>query len=124
MATRVATPAAEGRGVLGRGGVGGGAFEAASPGQSKEPGQSKRLEQITALRFNYSPPDTTSPLFVFTALAYHRAASRELQHGNISSPPPPSRLSFFHSFFLSLPLGDTREVDCSPSPRVLLFDFD
>lgn len=85
-------------------------FEAASPRQSKEPGQSKRLEQITALRFNYSLPDTTSPLFVFTALAYHRAASRELQHGNISNPLTTTTTTTFLSFFFSL--DDTREVDC------------
>lgn len=81
-------------------GVSRGAFEAASPGQSKEPGQSKRLEQITALRFNYNPPDTTSLLFVFTALAYHRAAppgSPTWKH----IKPLPTFLPFFRSLLPS-----------------------
>lgn len=55
-------------------------------GAAEGAGQSKRLEQITVLLFNYSQPYTTSLLFVFTALAYHRMASRELEHGNISRP--------------------------------------
>lgn len=91
----------------GGGGVSKGAFEAASPGQSKELGQSKRLEQITALRFNYSPPDTTSPLFVFTALAYHRTPLPPPPPGKSNmeayqAPPPPTFLSFSLSRSLSV----------------------
>lgn len=67
--------------VRGRGRGGRGAvvmlFEAVPAGAAEGAGQSKRLEQITVLLFNYSQPYTTSLLFVFTALAYHRIASRE-----------------------------------------------
>lgn len=70
-------PVVKRRGRSGRGVVEG-LFEAAAPGQSKELGNQRGLEQITALLFNYSQPDTTSLLFVFTALAYQRMASREL----------------------------------------------
>lgn len=70
-------PIVKRRGQSGRGVVVG-LFEAASAGAAEGAGQSKRLEQITVLLFNYSQPYTTSLLFVFTALAYHRMASREL----------------------------------------------
>lgn len=49
-------------------------------------GQSKRLEKITLLLFNYSRPYKTSVLFVFAALAYRCKASWKLKHGNISRP--------------------------------------
>lgn len=70
-------PVVKRRGRSGRGVVAG-PFEAASARAAEGAGQSKGLEQITVLLFNYSQPNTTSLLFVFTALAYHRTASWEL----------------------------------------------
>lgn len=105
-----------------RGGGGGrGAFEAAWPGQSEEPGQSKRLEQITALRFNYS---LAAVCFYSPGLSPRRLpGSPTWKH--IKPLPPPNPTPHLQHFFLSvslapslppsLPPSDTRGVDCLSS---------